>query len=124
MPRLQGNPPSRTPWGVPSEDVHLHVAEVPAVVLHVVDLALQGLDDDPAEVDLGQLLCTAQATWTKRGRSWVRQNRGVVGDGRRVASRVVLKFDKGGDTYTSTTTNRILGDAKLPDIESKYKRIK
>ncbi len=46
--------------GLISQGVHLHIAEAPAIILHVVHLALQGLDHYLAKVHPGQFLDAAQ----------------------------------------------------------------
>jgi hypothetical protein len=67
---------------------------------------------------------TIQSTWRKRGDSWVCQDRGVAGDGRKLSSRVVVKFDEEGDRYTAITTERILGGEELPETKITYSRVK
>jgi hypothetical protein len=67
---------------------------------------------------------TISSTWRKRGSSWVCLNRGVVGDGRKLSSKVVVKGDEGGDTYTAVTTDRILGEESVPDTKVTFTRVK
>ncbi len=64
-----------------------------------------------------------QSVWRKRGKTFVVQDRGVFGDGRKSVGRNIVSFSDGGKTLTYKLTQRVFGDQTFPDKEFTHHKV-